>query len=154
LEVVRSFIEAHLVSVGTPPQALPTLAAIMQFPFDAALCPLIVLEPVATAANWLKYAVGDVTLTMNLSIHEIRLRSGALDGEEAAAIGVLCDLASAISADYRLGGNVQNASVESIAIAEPGTLHRLGIPVDELVIFAAATMKLQIIWTESCFATA
>jgi hypothetical protein len=154
IDTIRAFIDVQLIAIGAPAQVLPTLTTIAQYPFDSALCPLLVLEPVSTSADWRQFAVGDVMLSLDLQLHEIRLHSGAAGGEETIAIHQLCALASAFAIDYRLGGDVQNVLVESISLAEPDTLHRLGIPTDEQALFAAATMKIRVIWVESCFATA
>jgi hypothetical protein len=151
IEVVRSFIDRQMTVIGNPVVVLPTLTAVSQYPFEPSLCPLLVLEPVATSADWRKYAAGDVTLSLDLNIHQIRKRSGVAGGEETAAIQTLCVLAAAFATDYRLDGNVQSVMVESVALAEPGTLHRVGIPLDEHVVFAAATMKMKVYWVESCF---
>jgi hypothetical protein len=154
IDVVRAFVNTKLSAIGAPVSVLPLLSAVMQYPFDPLIYPLLILEPISTTADWRRFAAGDVTLTLDLALHEVRLRFGAPGGEEAAALHLLSELAAAIAADYRLDGNVQQALVESIALAEPDTLHRLGIPADELTVFAAASMRLKIIWIESCFIVA
>ena len=154
LEAVRSFVDTQLTAIGMPAKALPLLTAIAQYPIDITLLPLTVFEPVATSADWRQFAAGDVTLTVDLNLHHLRLRSGTVCGEETAAVGLLSQLATAFATDYRLGGDVQAVVVESIAIAEPDSMHRLGIPIDEHILFAAATMKLRVVWIESCFEAA
>jgi hypothetical protein len=153
VEVVRAFIDLQLTTLDAE-QPLPLLSAITQYSFDDTLCPLMVLDPAQTSADWSRFASGDVQLSLELHLHEIRLRSGASLTEETVAMNLLCQLATAFASDYRLDGNVQNVLVESIALAPPDTLHRLGIPADEHAVFAAATMKLKVIWIESCFAAA
>ncbi len=152
--VVRAFINAQLVSAGNPMQLLPTLNAIAQYPFDPTLCPLFILDPVNTSADWSRYAVGDVAFTLELNLHTLRIRSGSTVSEETTAISTLCTIAAGFASDYRLGGSVQSVEIESITIAEPTLYHRLGIPTDEFQSFAAATLKMHIVWIESCFAAA
>jgi len=153
LETVREFIDSSLTTAGTPATVLPTLSAIAQYTFEPSLCPMLILEPVATSADWRHYAAGDVLLTLDLQLHEVRLRTGSTGGEEGAAIQVLCELATAFTTNYRLSGAVQGVFVESITVAEPSTLGHLGIPLDEHQLFAAATMKLTVNWVESWFIT-
>ena len=155
IEALRAFIVSQMTASGTPVPVLPTLTTLAQYPFDPTLCPLMVLEPLSTTADWRHFAAGDVELSLDMNVHEVRIRSGtAGGGEETIAIHQLCGLAAAFASDYRLDGNVQNVLVESIFVAEPDTLHRIGIPVEQQTVFAVATMKLRIIWIESCFAAA
>jgi hypothetical protein len=149
IEAVRAFLDRQLTTVVGEEQSLPLMSALTQYQFDPSLCPVLVMDPVSSIADWNRYASGDVQFTLHLNLHEIRLRSGESNGEEMVAVQLLSTLASTFSNNYRLNGNVQNILVDSIGPAEPDVLHKLGIPMDEHSIFAMATMRTRVIWIEN-----